>query len=79
FYVLSFLLLIWTAIQRDDALMLGVSLSLGACFASLMVFGILNELRLYQPFNWCLMYLLVGCLAPVRGKTPVDATRVAAE
>jgi len=60
-YAVSLLLIVAKGIEQGRPQLTAAGLALGAYFASLGVFGILDELRLYQPFDWCLPLLLVAC------------------
>lgn len=60
FYGVSMLWLIQLGLSRRAPRLLGLGVALLAYFASLLVFGLLNELRLYQPLNWCLAFLLLA-------------------
>lgn len=59
FYGVSMLWFIQVGISRRAPQLVGLGVALLLYFASLLVFGLLNELRLYQPLNWCLAYLLL--------------------
>jgi len=63
-YGMSLLVVIQRGLVRQDARLVGAGVSLAAYLASLGVFGVLDELRLYQPLNWCLPLLLIASLVP---------------
>lgn len=63
-YGMSLLVVIQRGLARQDARLIGAGVSLAAYLASLGVFGVLDELRLYQPLNWCLPLLVIASLQP---------------
>lgn len=81
FYAVAWFHVIWTAWQRRSFQVASLAFAAAMCMASLLVFGLLNELRLYQPFNWCLIFLLLvsGAARVSSGPAPAEALPVRGE
>lgn len=72
-YTLILLLVIHRGLTQRRPQMVAAGVTLSAYFASLGVFGLLSELRLYQPLDWCLPLplLLIASLQPARDAATV--------
>lgn len=65
FYLTALGGLVTHAFRRRDPALIALSISLLGYAASLWIFGVLDEYRIYQPLMWC-MALLIACLSTPR-------------
>jgi hypothetical protein len=70
-YGCALLIVLVRGIERRHAPLTGMAVALLAYLLSLPVFGLLHEGRIYQPFNWCLPFMVLFAF----GAKPVSGER----